>query len=109
MERSYSYTMLVSMCQNPYLPHIFRAACCDFVKSLYLDRYPQLLNCGRPALPEQLWVYEVIRKDVDLSTMPVIRELSLSKPGSLPEFMIPKSHRLANEPNPMLSFDRSVS
>ena len=108
MEQTYSYIMLVTMCENRYLPHKFRAACCNFVKSLYLDRYPQLANCGRPALPEQLWVYEVIRKDVDLSTMPVIRELTLAKAGSLPEFMIPQSHRLANDPNPMLSFDSAT-
>lgn len=108
MEQAYPYSMLVSMCQSPYVPHIFRAACCDLVKSLYLDRYPQLVNCGRPALPEQLWVYEVVRKDVDLTTMPVIRDLSLSEPGSLLEFKIPPSHRLANDPDPMLSFNNGL-
>ena len=58
---SFSYITLITLCENSLLPGGFRAACCDLLRLLYIDRYPQLRDCGRPGLPELLWVYEVVR------------------------------------------------
>jgi hypothetical protein len=116
MQRSFSYDMLCSICYNVYLPPKVRAAACDFVNHLYLDRYPQLPYCGKPSLPEQLWVYEISppssdvyhqavkgpgsngdsHKDLDMQIIPLIKPIELSQAGSLAEFAITKSHRFYN-------------
>ena len=64
---TFSYITLITLCENSLLPGGFRAACCDLLRLLYIDRYPQLRDCGRPGLPELLWVYEVVRVWRDLS------------------------------------------
>jgi hypothetical protein len=55
----YPYTTLAAIAYSPHLPSVMRSAACDLIMSLYLDRYPQSTNCGKPTLPECLWVYEV--------------------------------------------------
>ena len=64
LETEFSYLMLVNMCTNPRLPAAIRAAVADFLLALYVDRYPQIPNCGAPDLPEELWIFE----DVDSKT-----------------------------------------
>ena len=92
-----SYITLITLCENSLLPGGFRAACCDLLRLLYIDRYPQLRDCGRPGLPELLWVYEVVRKDVDIRGMPVLRHLSLDDDSALPQFKITSSHPLCSD------------
>jgi hypothetical protein len=105
MERTFNYPMLCSMAYNPHLPPRVRSCACTFVETLYLDRYPQLTSCGRPSLPEQLWVYEVTPKSkVDLQALPLIKPLNLADAGSLVEFSIPDSHKLAGDTNPFFGF-----
>jgi hypothetical protein len=125
MQRSFSYDMLCSICYNIHLPPKIRSAATDFVKNLYLDRYPQLAYCGKPSLPEQLWVYELSetneissssprknskgessskirsssfsnRKELDIKNIPLIKSIKLDDPGSLAEFAITPSHKFHN-------------
>lgn len=42
LEQSFSYTMLLSMAYNDKLPEEVRSAALDFLRLLYLDRYPQV-------------------------------------------------------------------
>lgn len=58
IESSFPYVPLVGLAGSPLLPSALRAACLDLLRVLYLDRFPQQKSCGRPAIPEQLWVYE---------------------------------------------------
>ena len=104
LTKTFSYTMLVSMASNPYLPYKITEGACNLVRNLYLDRFPQLPSSGRSVLPEELWIYEVVRKDLDLTTMPVIREISLGEPGSLAEFKINATHQLHGDPDPFMGF-----
>ena len=94
LTRTFSYEMLVSMASNYYLPYQITQGACNLVRVLYLDRYPQLPFSGRAILPEVLWIYEVVRKDVDKTAIPVLRPISLSEAGSLPGFKIAPSHKL---------------
>lgn len=57
--KNYPYTTLAAIAYSPHLPAVMRSAACDLAISLYLDRYPQLPNCGKPTLPQSLWVYKV--------------------------------------------------
>ena len=52
-----SYDTLAAMSYNPHLPRPVRGAVVDLVRALFLDRFPQQVNCGRASLPEQLFVY----------------------------------------------------
>jgi hypothetical protein len=58
LEPHWPYTSLVSMAANVFLPCAVRAGALDLCRVLYVDRYPQSPNCGRPSLPELLWVYD---------------------------------------------------
>ena len=104
LSSSFSYITLITLCENALLPGGFRAACCDLLRILYLDRYPQLRDCGRPGLPELLWVYEVVRKDVDIRGMPVLRDLHLNDDTALPQFKISASHPLHGDKDVLMSF-----
>ncbi len=108
LQKDFSYELLVSLINNPYLPAVVRSGFVSFVRMLYVDRYPQVENMGRPCLPEQLWIYEIRRADYDRSGLPLIRgageALKLNEEGALPAFGIPPSHRLANSPDEKLSF-----
>ena len=57
LTRTFSYTMLVNLATNKYLPYSIVDGFTALVRILYLDRYPQLPNCGRAVLPEKLWIY----------------------------------------------------
>ena len=74
--------------------------------SLYLDRFPQLTHCGRPSLPEQLWIYEPLKLSGDaLAGLPILRPMKLSEEGSLPGFMVsPTNKKLVLDPDPFFSF-----
>jgi hypothetical protein len=106
MEKSFSYEMLCSMCYNVHLPPKVRSASSQLVKNLYLDRYPQLANCGKASLPEELWVYETgpEGKNCDLANVPLIKPLALKDAGSLAEFAITPSHKFHNDPEPFYGF-----
>ena len=117
MEQSFPYTTLIAMAYNVYLPASVRAAALTLCRALYVDRYPQLEHCGRPSLPEQLWIYELSPEAAeyvgrtkdgknrgDIATLPLIEHKGLTTEGSLPEFNIPPSHKFAKDPNPFNSF-----
>jgi len=69
-----------------------------------------LQNCGRPSIPEQLWVYEsgIGGLSAALLETPVIRPLSLKGKGkneagddhALPAFAISASHKMKGSKNP---------
>jgi hypothetical protein len=86
------------------VPQQVRAAATDFVRVLYLDRYPQMKKCGRPSLPESLWVYDLGHLkgnlDVDLNAIPLVRDVTLEDANALPSFSIPHSHHLSGDPDP---------
>ena len=68
-----------------------------------LSRYPQLPFSGRPMHPEQLWIYEITRQNVDASMLPAIHEtMKIDEEGALPAFSIPASHRLSGNPDEQL-------
>jgi hypothetical protein len=58
IETCFSYTLLMNMASNPWLPFRFRAAIVHLVLVLYVDRYPQLPKCGAAQLPEAIWIFE---------------------------------------------------
>jgi len=94
--------MLCSLCYNPYLPPKIRGAATNLVKALYLDRFPQLANCGRPSLPEQLWVYTIANPctdNIDAHALPVIKSTALDDEDSLPGFYLTSSHMLSKDKN----------
>ena len=72
----WSFTMLVSIASNHYLPYQINQGACDLLRVLYLDRYPQLPYCGRPSLPERLWVYQLSDKSADSNEIAVVRPIS---------------------------------
>jgi len=100
LSKSFSYEMLASMCFNPYLPPRVRGASTTLVKSLYLDRYPQLHNCGRAVLPDLLWVYESSKNSTD--TANTIKHKNLKDSGSLVEFSLGSDHPFAGNLDPFL-------
>jgi hypothetical protein len=102
--RTFTYPMLTCICYNPYLPQQIRSAAADFTRLLILDRFPQVANCGKAKLPEELWVYEAPEGSEGLDATPLIRELTLKDPKALPTFSIPKSHKLNGDPDPFNSF-----
>eukprot|EP00615_Pteridomonas_danica_P005853 CAMPEP_0114339576 /NCGR_PEP_ID=MMETSP0101-20121206/7817_1 /TAXON_ID=38822 ORGANISM="Pteridomonas danica, Strain PT" /NCGR_SAMPLE_ID=MMETSP0101 /ASSEMBLY_ACC=CAM_ASM_000211 /LENGTH=2941 /DNA_ID=CAMNT_0001472581 /DNA_START=113 /DNA_END=8938 /DNA_ORIENTATION=+ len=102
--RSFTYPMLTCICYNPYLPQQIRSAAADFTRLLILDRFPQVANCGKAKLPEELWVYEAPEGSEGLDATPLIRELTLEDPKALPTFGIPKSHKYNGDPDPFNSF-----
>ena len=106
LQRSYSYTMLSSVCYNPYLPQQVRAAAADFVRVLYLDRYPQLHKCGKPSLPEQLWVYQLGQDNagVDAEAIPLVRPVTLHDAHALPAFRAPRTHEYHGDCDPFNDF-----
>lgn len=107
LQRSFDYTVLVSVCVNDRLPALVRAAATDLVRALYVDRYPQLHNCGRASLPEVLWVFDGVREleaGAEGSGVSVIRDQALTSPGALPGFGLGAHHPFA-----LLSEDRTLS
>ena len=93
--------MLVSMASSEALPYQIRTAACDLARAMYVERYPQVPFCGRPVLPEQLWVYEATVVHSSCSTMAVIRPLSLkdNDKETLPSFHV-TNKQLLEDPDP---------
>jgi hypothetical protein len=93
LEKSFSYDLLLNMASNSWLPYRFRAAVIHFVICLYVDRFPQIPNCGTPHLPEQIWIFGNSKKlefYSRKSTIPVVdTTLKLEDREALPEFYIP--------------------
>ena len=58
--------------------------------SFSLCRYPQLHNCGRPSLPEQLWILDAGNdaSDIDRSAIPLVEPVQLTDDHALPAFMV---------------------
>jgi len=56
LEGAFTYSLLLNMATNPWLPYVLRAAVVDLTLALFVDRFPQASNCGAPTLPEALWV-----------------------------------------------------
>ena len=56
-EKSFPYGLLLNLATNELLPHRLRAAVMDFVRALYVDRFPQIPKSGAPCLPEKLFVF----------------------------------------------------
>lgn len=56
----------------------------------------QLPNCGRPSLPDGLWIYKLSRAGcfVDFDAVGCIKEMDLKDSDALPRFVISKSHPL---------------
>jgi hypothetical protein len=71
---------------------------------LYLDRDPQMQKCGRPSLPETLWIYGMGNLggnlDVDMDAVPLVRPMDLTQENSLPAFTVPRSHHLFGDKDP---------
>ena len=106
MVPAFPYITLCSIAYNEHLPSAVRSAAVRFTMSLYLDRFPQLTHCGRPSLPEQLWIYEPLKLSGDaLAGLPILRPMKLSEEGSLPGFMVsPTNKKLVLDPDPFFSF-----
>jgi hypothetical protein len=49
-----------------------------------------LHKCGRPSLPEQLWIFETGNNasSVDVEAIPLIQPVSLEDAHALPAFMV---------------------
>lgn len=89
LEPHWPYTSLVSMASNSFLPCLVRTGALELCRVLYVDRYPQSPNCGRPSLPELLWVLDAapqgtlpsevakLADDAANSGMPLVRPLHL--------------------------------
>lgn len=107
LARSFSYPIVVSNCSNPLLPPQIRAAFAYLAKTLYLDRAPQSPNCGRPSLPEQLWIYKInphLNAD-DFPTLPIVRQnLTLEDSCAFPCFSMSPTHPLFGDADPMIGF-----
>ena len=69
-------------------------------------RYPQAANSGRPALPEQLWVFEARQPaHPDAGNLPLVRSgLRLDEDGALPCFSLSASNPLHGHGDPLLGF-----
>lgn len=107
LEESFSYTMLVSLSKNEHLPSVIRGVSLDLLRVLYLDRYPQQASCGRPSIPELLWIYEAPEVGSN-TTLPLIPRGATSLKDSesaLPSFTLSPSHDFHGNPDPLLGFE----
>ena len=66
LSKNFPYPMLMHLVSNDKLEFEVRTAFCMLLKNLWVDRYPHSSNCGRPSVPNLVWVYNVLEKtDVD--------------------------------------------
>ena len=115
LESSFGYEMLIHMAASSCIPADVRGECFNLLRLLYLDRFPQQPFCGRPSLPQQLWIYEAPGTDPDdLIGCPVIaahpplqddKNTGGKDTSALPSFYLLKSHPCRNDPNPLLGMN----
>ena len=106
LSRSFSYDLLLNMATNQRLPYRFRTVVVDFIITLFVDRFPQITNCGAPSLPEILWIYReepnAVAGTKPKSMTPVIRARTLNDDDAFPAFFIPDTASIAGNPDPCL-------
>ena len=73
LTKTFSFQMLVGLCANQRLPYTIRAAFCELVRVLFVDRYPQSPWCGRPNMPQREFLSEIMRPLHFSSLLPCIR------------------------------------
>ena len=78
----FSYVSLIALSANERLPFQLRAACLDLIQALYINRYPHAPHCGRPSLPELVWVSSEIEA------------ITMSDRNALPRFKLKDGHKL---------------
>ena len=116
LEKSFPYTTVVAIATNDRLPSVVRAAALDLARVLFLDRYPQVPNCGRSSIPTEIWIFDGALGGKSESpppfpaadaSLPLIREARLDDDNALPGFHIGPLHRMAraeHKENQLLSF-----
>ena len=62
LSKEISYEMCVQCGCNRALPDRVRAAFIGLLRRLWIDRYPHGPNCGRPSLPDLIWVSSELKK-----------------------------------------------
>jgi hypothetical protein len=106
LRKTFTYEMLMSLSYSPHLPPLIRGAFVKITRKLYIDAYPQELACGRPSLPERLWVNAV--EDLshpDTESLPLIKMgISLDNENALPRFSLNPNHLLFQHEDPHLGF-----
>jgi len=113
LELSFSYELLINMAASSTVPAVVRCECFNLLRLLYLDRFPQQPFCGRPSLPQQLWIYEAPDMNPeDLIGCPVVAaypplrdEKNAIGASALPYFYMSKSHACRNHPNLLLGMN----
>jgi hypothetical protein len=104
LEQSFSYTMLMNLCTNPWLPYSTRAAVMQLVFALYVDRFPQIPKCDELSLPERLWVLDSNGAGQGgLGAIGVVAEGAKVEQDPFPAFAITASCSAFASPNPVLS------
>lgn len=105
LEKSFPYSLLLNMASNERLPHEFRAAVIELIGSLYIDRFPQVANCGSPSLPEQLFIFEddLSKEKSSKSLTPILKQLKINDDSAFPAFSISPHSSIASDPDPILS------
>jgi len=88
----FPFAMLMSLILNKQLPYHLQGAYTALFYRLWVDSFPHELNCGYDQLPNLVWIYAELKdksvKDVD----------------ALPQFRLPPSHPLYNNPDEFLSY-----
>lgn len=87
LQKMFPYPVLLSLIMHDEdkMPNILRCAFVKLMHRLWLDRYPQSPNCGRPGLPDLAWVYS------DLEHKKVTEE------GSMPAYDLGNHHPLLDD------------
>ena len=62
LSQSIPYEMIVSCLNNRRLPDEVRAPFVTLLRRLWIDRYPHGSYCGRPVLPDLVWVQSDLKK-----------------------------------------------
>jgi hypothetical protein len=62
LSKAFPYAMLMHLVSNDKLAYEVRTAFCMLLQVLWVDRYPHAPNCGRPSLPNLVWVYNDLKK-----------------------------------------------
>jgi len=105
LEKDFPYDLLVNIATNPLLPYSLQAAVTRFMIALYVDRIPQIANCGAPFLPEKIWIYDLASvHGPRLSSTPGVESsITLASPTAFPSFFLSRLCSVYDDPNPVLS------